>query len=128
MNKYKLKISSINVNSICETVKRSKVMKLLVDSQPNIILVQETHCASLDVWERASYCSFLNNYSAGTAILVRKNFLGTVTPTHISDDGRLVAADIDHLGSHLRVLSVYAPNDPKKPEIFFIKPFVSYTP
>ena len=98
MNKYKLKISSININGICETVKRSKVMKLLVDSQSDNILVQETHCASLDDWEGASYCSFLTNYPAGT---IRKNFLGTVTPIHISDDGRLVAAVIDHLGSHL---------------------------
>ena len=55
----------------------------------------------------------MTNYSTGTAILVRKNFLGTFTPINISDDGRLVAADIDHLGSHLCVLSVYARNVPK---------------
>ena len=121
MNKNNLKISSINVNGICETVKRSKVMKLLIDSQSDIILVQETHCASLDDWEGASYCSFLTNYSAGTAILIRKDFLGTVTPIHISDDGRIVAADIDHLGSHLRVLSFYAPNIPKDRKFFLSK-------
>ena len=64
----------------------------------------------MNEWEGASYCSFLSNYSAGTAILINKGFTGTVSPFHISDDGRLVALDIDYGGSQLRVVSIYAPN------------------
>ena len=52
---------------------------------------------------------FLSNYSAGTAILINKTFKGTVSPTHISDDGRLVSLDIDYGGSQLRFVSVYTP-------------------
>ena len=103
---------------MCETVKRSKVLHVLKSSQSDIIFQQETHSFSLDEWEGTSYCSFLTNYSAGTAILVSKNFVGTVSPVYISDDGRLVSLDVDYFGSQLRVISVYAPNIPADRKFF----------
>ena len=119
MNHCTLKVSSLNVNGMCEPVKRSKVLQLLKESQSDIILLQETHSFSLNEWEGASYCSFLSNYSAGTAILINKGFTGTVSPFHISDDGRLVALDIDYGGSQLRVVSIYAPNISSDRKFFF---------
>ena len=121
MNHCTLKVSSLNVNGMCEPVKRSKVLQLLKESQSDIILLQETHSFSLNEREGASYCSFLSNYSAGTAILINKGLTGTVSPFHISDDGRLVSLDIDYGGSQLRVVSVYAPNISSDRKFFFAR-------
>ena len=119
MNTKTLRISTINVNGICETGKRCKVLALLRDCEADIILVQETHSISLNDWEGISHCAYLSNYSAGAAILFKKNFSGSVNPIYIYDDGRIVAVDVDFFGNKLRILSVYAPNVPADRKFFF---------
>ena len=47
------------------------------------------------------------------------DFSESVNPINLSDDGRIVAVDVDFFGNRLRILSVYAPNVPADRKFFF---------
>ena len=121
-----INIITINCNGLREPVKIDYLNTLLIEKNIDICLVQETHldnfksCNFVDRKLHAkSYWSLSDNsHSKGVGIIVRNS---EVEVTHFSFDyfGRYCYIDIKLYDFELRIVSVYAPNNPLERKTFF---------
>ena len=121
-----LQIVSLNVNGMRTNRKRGQIFRFLQDLKADIVLLQETHVASVFEcvqWNRQAKCkgfwSVGTSNSRGVGILLRD-------PTKVSNvsfqtdcDGRIVVCDLTYEERQLRVLCLYAPTDGSERIAFF---------
>ena len=116
-----LKIASINVRGLNNSVKRRKLFNYLQDPEHNydIVFIQETHSTKgneklwKNQWGGRIYYSHGTHNARGTAILIRKNVNIKIKFSHKqkTDSGRFIALECEFEHINLILASIYAPND-----------------
>jgi exonuclease III len=113
----KYKIVTLNVNGLRDAGKRSRIFTLLKLKNPEIVLLQETHCTSLTMakqweqeWGGKCFWSFGSARAKGVAIMLNPNLQYKIEHFEYDNDGRLLVLDLNCSDTRFRVLNIYAPN------------------
>ena len=118
-------IISLNARGLRETKKRSDLFYWLKEKQYDICLLQETYWTNdiknklLKEWGRHILLNFGTNHSKGTAILFNKNF--NILNSHLSEDSRIILANIKIEDEIFTLFNIYAPNNMNERKCFFLK-------
>ena len=122
----KLTLLTYNCRGLNDAEKRKKLYLWLNDQNCDIICLQETFCTVKNEkfiksnWNGKSIFGHTDsNHSRGVAILLNKNFKGTIVNSFASDDGRILLVNLDICDNILTIVSVYAPNYERDRSIFF---------
>ena len=121
-----MNIITINCNGLREPLKIDYLKSILKDRNIDICLIQETHLDNFRL------CSFVerqlnakcywsltdNSHSKGVGIIIKNP---EIDVTHFSYDyfGRYCCVDIKLNDFELRIVSIYAPNNPLERKTFF---------
>uniref|UniRef100_A0A803K986 exodeoxyribonuclease III n=1 Tax=Xenopus tropicalis TaxID=8364 RepID=A0A803K986_XENTR len=110
-----LKVLSWNVRGLGNAIKRRLVLDFIRRTNPQIIMLQETHLIGSKIlalkrpWIGATYHSLYSSYSRGVSILVCKT-CPFVTETIISDrDGKYIILHGTIQGKKVTIVNVYIP-------------------
>lgn len=113
-----LSIISLNVNGLRDQKKRWLLFDFLKRSKFDVVLLQETHVASVNdciLWNRESgykgYWSLGSSSSCGVGLLVREGLNLKNCSFRCDCAGRLVVLDFTLNNKDLRVVSIYVPTD-----------------
>ena len=118
-----IKIVSLNVRGLRESSKRREMFNFLKKSNADIICLQETHSCYEEeenwckLWGSEIVFSHGNTNSRGVAILFKKHFKHTRNIIAKDTEGRYIAMDLEHGGTHYVITNVYGPNT-DTPELF----------
>ena len=118
----------MNANGLADREKRVKVLQLLKEMRYDILFLQETHFSECREWSGDAFYAFHSVYSAGVAILFSRGLQAEPALVHSSEDGRLCVVDIHLDNRRIRLINVYAPNNPQERVYFFnerIEPFLT---
>lgn len=123
-----VKICTLNVRGLNSKRKQYRVLRLVLEEQPDVFAVQETKMTN-DVDIELCLKPFLQTYevcvshavgvSAGCFLFVRKSLplsnMSLISDTH----GRFIVCDFDLSGLSWRFICVYAPNIVNDRDVFF---------
>jgi len=124
--KQNIKICSINVWGIHDDLKRRKLYLWIEECKFDIVFMQETHCTKKDIekysngWHGEMYHSVSESrHARGVAIALSKRMNGCVSKCSTDNEGRRILLNIEHEGSAISLVNLYAPNDKKERKVFF---------
>lgn len=115
----RIKVVSLNVNGIANTIKRKIIFSHLRSTKADICLIQETHSSGdhSDIWTNEwggqAFYSHGSTGSRGVAILLDRHFGGKVLSQISDKEGRFLAMDIMIEEQIISVGSIYAPTQDK---------------
>ena len=120
------KIMSININgNIKNPEVKGRLLACVSINKINIILMQETHVASLKYkkvidkeFNCDSYWSFGSNDSRGVAIFILKNFERDIIKFKRDNEGRVISVRLSSNLGNLNIVSSYAPNNVSDRKLF----------
>ena len=121
-----MKIISLNVKGIQNTVKRNTMFHWLREQKADLILLQETHCNTLEEknswsreWEGKAFWCNGSNVSRGVACLVKPKLDITVKETGNDEHGRFLALNVIVEDKNIDIINIYAPNKGKERANFY---------
>lgn len=123
MGKQKTVFLSLNVNGLGRAKKRREIFRYVRAKNPELVLLQETYSSKenenlwSNEWGRKIYFSHGTNNSEGVAILVSKNFQGSVQGFWNDQEGRFLALQCVLAERKVLIVNLYAPNE-DSPEFF----------
>ena len=126
VGKEKIKICSINVWGLLDATKRKKIFLWLDSNNFDITFLQETHCTVDDIAKIERDCSGVMYHSVtvtkirrGVSIVISNKFAHTVVKSHTDNEGRRIMLNIEHDGTDISLINMYAPNKQKDRKLFF---------
>ena len=112
----KFKIVCFNANSIGKNPKRQKILKFLLDKNPDFVLINDTRLgkntetAVRDEWEGRCIFNSFNSQARGVAIFLKKNNPAKILDSFKDDNGNVLAILIDYEGKRILLQTLYGPN------------------
>uniref|UniRef100_A0A8C6T476 exodeoxyribonuclease III n=1 Tax=Neogobius melanostomus TaxID=47308 RepID=A0A8C6T476_9GOBI len=109
-------IISSNVNGINNPIKRKKILEYFKKQQCDILLLQETHLIDKEHeqlkrdWVGKVLYNSYNSKSRGVAVLIHKKLDIKILQSNQDPEGRMLVVKLDHLGSQITLINIYAPN------------------
>ena len=121
-----LKVLTLNVRGLHDSLKRRKTFEWLKDQNAQIIFLQETFCTKdlepylRAAWKGGSYHSISNSsHSKGVAILFSEHLEYQILNKHSSNDGRKLLLNVKINEENYSIVCIYAPNGIKERSDFF---------
>ena len=112
-----LKICSLNVRGLGDTLKRREVFSWLRAKNNSIYFLQDVHCCENTStlwsaeWGYKSYFSCCTGAKAGVAILFNNTFDFEMKRVYCDPNGRFIICDIQTNEKYLTLATIYAPNN-----------------
>ena len=121
-----LKFASLNVRGLKDEKKRNAIFYWLRKQNFDVILLQETHCHCRKEeycwgkeWDGQSVWGWGTNRSKGVAILFSRKHRYEYDIVERDMNGRIIALDLKYENNIIRIINIYAPNNPLERESFF---------
>ena len=126
----KLTLVTLNVNGLSARSKRTGIFQLLLEKNPDICFLTETHARAKKIpkytklWQKmggtnAIFEPAMTDGFKGVALLFGKNFNPQFGNTKHSIEGRSLSTEIEISGKKHKILVTYAPNQPRERRTFF---------
>ena len=110
-----IKITSLNVRGLRNTLKRNRVLRHMKDNYPGILFLQETYAVQNDEllwkkqWHREIRMSHSTNHSKRVPILIPQDIDFTINDLDIDTKGCYIIANGSYAGKDLCLMNYYAP-------------------
>ena len=124
--KNEFSMCTANVNGLRDRGKRQKIFEYFKTSKYDIIFMQEVHITNISEakiwgreWEGKCFWSFGTANSCGVGIIFRKNLDVQIQKFHLDTSGRYIVVDCSINSCQIKLLNVYAPNNPAARKDFF---------
>lgn len=121
-----VKVITLNVNGMAERPKRTMIFDFLRQYKADLYLLQETHNAGIQdeqnwtrEWGGPAVWSSGSHHSRGVALLVNPKSNCNINRTLNDIDGRVIAAQIEVMGTELNIINVYAPTVGHERKVFY---------